>query len=283
MRFRLGFVIFFTISSLPKLAAQNGLETYQKMAHKFCEQGNYTSAIEAYERLLFFGTDQQNKEIYLPLARAYSALGNYEKASVQYNNAYNNQIIDTIRYEILFESALNYLAVDDTIMAYNELLNIPETKISNRISDKLHLMMGTLDYKSGLYTSAKNHFLSITILNLSEKNTIQTFFNNTKKVNRRYNPTMVEWMSIIPGLGQAWCGYYKESANAFLISGAFIVLFADVTIKYTLLDGLMTVYPWFNRYYKGGIIKAYKLAEKKRETEKNKLYNSLLKTLPPIN
>ena len=265
------------------VSGQNNLKTYQTMAETFSQQGNYTSAIEVYERLLFFGTDKQNKSIYLPLARAYSNLGDFEKASVHYNNAYNNQTVDTLRYEILFENALNYMAANDTIMAYNELLNIPETKISSRVNDKLHLMVGTLDYKSGRYTSAKNHFLAITVLDNSDKLAIQSFFKKTKKTNRRYNPIMVEWMSIVPGLGQAWCGYYKESANAFLLSGAFIVLFVDISIKYTLLDGLITVYPWFNRYYKGGIMKAYKLAEKKRETEKNKLYNSLLKTLPPIN
>lgn len=279
---RFGFLLAFIFVSFTKIVAQNGLDKYQTLADNFYREGNYSSAIELYERLLFFGDDKRSNQIYLPLARAYTVTGQYERASVHYNNAYNNQTVDTLRYEIVFESALNYILDNDTSLAYSELLNIPETKISNRISDKLHLLMGTLDYKSGRYTGAKNHFLSITILNEDDKKYIQTFFKKTAKVNRKYNPIMVEWMSVIPGLGQAWCGYYEESANAVLLTGALMILYMDVSSKYRVIDGLLSVYPWLNRYYKGGITKSYKLAVKKRETEKNKLFNSLLKTLPPI-
>ncbi len=264
--------------------AQQGLEKYQTMAEDFIKQENYYSAIEIYERLLFFGPPEADgKQIYLPLARAYNAAGNYEQAASNYNNAYSSEKVDTLKYEILFESALNYMLAGDTSLAYSELLNIPETNINSRVSNKLHLLMGTLDYKSGRYTSAKNHFLAITDLDKGSQNAISTLFKKTKKVNRRYNPDMVEWMSIMPGLGQAWCGYYKEGANAFLLTGAFVVLFIDVSIKYRALDGLLAVYPWLNRYYKGGIKKSHKLAERKIEVEKNKLYNNLLKALPPIN
>lgn len=276
-------IIVFFLSSFTRLVAQDGLDKYQTLADDFYKEGNYSSAIEVYERLLFFGNEQRSKQIYLPLARAYSATGQFEKASVHYTNAYNNQPVDTLKYEIVFESALNYILDNDTSLAYSELLNIPETKISNRISNKLHFLMGTLDYKSGRYSSAKSHFLTITILDSADKKAIHTFFRKTAKVNRRYNPIMVEWLSIAPGLGQAWCGYYEESANALFLTGGLIMLYVHVSNKYRILDGLLTVYPWLNRYYKGGITKSYKLAVIKRETEKNKLFNSLLKTLPPIN
>jgi len=263
--------------------AQNSIEKYQSLANELYDQSKYTSAIDIFERLLFFGTDKQNRSIYLPLARCYNAIGEYEKATVNYNNAYNSQRIDTIRYDILIESAINFMMDKDTSLAYSELLNIPETGISHRINDKLRLLMGTLDYKSGRYQSAKNHFLAISSLTNANKKEVAVFINKAYKISRRYNPIMVQWMSLIPGLGQAWCGYYKESANAFLLSGALVLLFADVSYQYNLIDGLLSVYPWFNRYYKGGITKSYKLAERKRETEKNKLYNSFLKSIPPIN
>ncbi len=259
------------------------MERYQKMADNFYSQSDFSSAIEVYERLLFFGNDNLDKQIYLPLARCYQNIGEYEMASVHYNNAYNSQTVDTVRYEIIFESALNSILANDTSQAYSEILNIPETRTSRQINNKLHFLMGTLDYKSGRYTDAKKHFLAISILDNSDKFFIDKLFIKTSKINRRFNPKMVEWMSIIPGLGQAWCGYYKESANALLLTSALVALYINVSINYKVLDGLLTVYPWFNRYYKGGINKSYKLAVQKRETEKNKLYNSLLKTLPPIN
>ena len=283
MSLRFLIFLFLTCGLSTRVISQNGMDKYKLIADEFYANANYNSAIEIYERLIYFGNDDQSKRIYLPLARAYTALGKYEEASLHYNNAYNTQKTDSVRYEIVFESSLNYILSGDTSLAYSELLNIPEININQRVSNKRHLLMGTLDYKSGRYTSAREHFLSITILDSADKENIHSFFNKTTKINRRYNPYMVEMMSIIPGLGQAWCGYYKESANAFLLTGALVILFVDVSLKYTVIDGLLVVFPWLNRYYKGGILKSYDLAVKKRETEKNKLYNELLRTLPTIN
>ncbi|MFM9944428.1 MAG: tetratricopeptide repeat protein [Bacteroidia bacterium] len=283
MKLRIALFLLFISAMGTKLVAQDDLDKFQNLADDFYKSANYSSAIDVYERLLFFGNDSRSRKIYLPLARAYTATGQYERASINYNNAYNNQSVDTLRYEILFESALNYLLANDTALAYSELLNVPETKISSRISNKLHLLIGTLDYKTERYKRAKTHFLAISTLDSADKKYINTFFKKTKRVNQKYNPVMVEWMSLVPGLGQAWCGYYEESANAFILTSAFVALYLDVTMKYRVLDGLLTVYPWFNRYYKGGVVKSYKLAIKKRETERNKLFNALMKSLPPIN
>ena len=282
MNLRFSLILFLSCALNLKAVSQDGLVRYKLLADELYTGANYTSAIEVYERLLYFGDNTYSNQIYLPLARAYSALGKYEEASVHYINAYNSQKVDTIKYDILFESSLNYILAGDTALAYSQLLNIPETKISERVSNKLHLLMGTLDYKSGRYTTAKNHFLAITLLDSMDKKDIKTFFKKTYKKNRRYNPYTVRWMSIIPGLGQAWCGNYKESANAFLLTGALVFLYVDVSLKYTVVDGLLVVFPWLNRYYRGGISKSFDLAKKKRETEKNKLYNKLLRTLPSI-
>ena len=283
MKLKLSIFLFFSFVFSLKSKAQEGLEKYQNMAADFIKLENYNSAIEIYERLLFFGNDELTKEIYLPLARAYTAIGNYDQAAINFDNAYSSEKVDTLKYEIIFESALNYIIAGDTSLAYTELLNIPETHINARISNKLHLLMGTLDYKSGRYSSAEKHFLALTDLDKNSQQDIHIFIKKAKKINRRYNPDMVEWMSIIPGLGQVWCGYYKESANAFLLTGAFVVLFIDVSLKYRAIDGLLAVWPWLNRYYKGGIVKSYKLAERKIEVEKNKLLNNFLKALPSIN
>ncbi len=276
-------LLLFILIGFAKLNAQDGLDNYRRMGNEFNASKSYESAIEVYERLLFFGDDQLSKQIYLPLARAYSAIGKFELASNHYTNAYNAQTVDTIRYEILIESALNYMMDMDTSLAYSELLNISETNLSPRLYNKLQMMLGALDYKSGRYSSAKEHFLRISVLSATDKLAIETLFKQSAKINKRYNPKMVEWMSIIPGLGYAWCGYYKESANAIALSGALVLLYVDVSLKYRIIDGLITVFPWFNRYYRGGIKKSYKLAVTKRQTEQNKLYNTLLRIVPPLN
>jgi len=264
-------------------SSQPGLEAYKLMADDLYQENKYAASIDVYERILFFDTSHLSKSIYLPLARAYRAISNHEKASDYYDFAYISAFSDSLKNEIVFESFMNYFVSGDTQLAYNELLNFQENNITEKERNRYHLLMGTLDYKSGRYTSSLQHLLSISHLSDASKIQIQGMIKKVSKINRRYNPVKVQWMSIIPGLGQTWCGYYKEGVNALVLNGALVVLFVHVSVEYALVDGAMAVYPWFNRYYKGGIQKSYKLALRKRDVEQNKLFNSILRTLPPIN
>lgn len=273
--------LVFACSILQKSWGQTELDKFEILAGRYLAENNLSEAINLYERLLFFGENQRSK-FYLPLARAYSQAGQHEKASYFFNQAFSSQNDRQLRNSIVFESALNYMLGEDYILAYAELMNVDHYDINGSDRDKYYFLLACLDYKNGKYTSSQANFDSISILSATNKKQILAFFKKTKKLNRRYNPTMVEWMSLIPGLGQAWCGYYKESANAFLLTSALVALYIDVSIKYNILDGLLTVYPWFNRYYKGGVLKASKLARMKRDSEKNNIYNHLLKNLPPI-
>lgn len=256
---------------------------YLLLAQNKLQNGNYNDCIELCERIIFFDTlNIYYTETNILMADAYSRKGDYRNAALSYNQAYVGVENQEAKNDIIFKCALNYYLSGDTVFAYSEMYVIDEKTLNAKQSDKYHLIMAVLDYKTYRYNSSLQHFLKISDLSNKQIRFLHEKYKKTKKINRRYNPTKVEWLSVIPGLGQLWCGYYSESLNAFLLTGACYALFFNVSIKYDLLDAVLVVYPWFNRYYKGSIIKSYHLAEKKREIERNKILNSILKVLPEL-
>lgn len=262
---------------------QNDLNTYKEIAKTYLINRNYEACIEICERIIFFDTLAYDVTMLnVILAEAYSGIGDFRKAAIIYNQAYFTEKNIEKKNEIIFKSAINYYLAGDTVFAYAEMYSIEENSLNENQRDKFNLIMAVLDYKTYRYESSLLHFNKIISLDGFKKSLIAEQFKKTKKINRRYNPTKAEWMSIVPGLGQLWCGYYRESLNAFLLISACYGVLLNITFKYDIIDGILVVYPWFNRYYKGEIIKSYHLAEKKRETERNKILNSILKVIPEI-
>ncbi|NUM32201.1 MAG: hypothetical protein HUU47_07755 [Bacteroidetes bacterium] len=275
-------IIIFYLASVTVFAQEN-FDKYISLAFEHFEKENYDDCIELCERIIFFDNENKNfTQLNILIADAYNRKGDFRKAALYYNSSFNSEQEKSKKNDIIFRCALNYYLSNDTIFAYSEMYGIDENSLNNGQRDKFHLIMAVLDFKTGRYKSSKEHFRKIEGLNENQLKLLDDMFLKIKKINRKYNPTKVEWMSIVPGLGQLWCGYYKESANAFLITSAFYALFLNVSLKYNIVDGVLVVFPWFNRYYKGGVIKSYKLAEKKREVERNKILNKILLSFPSI-
>jgi predicted RND superfamily exporter protein len=61
-----------------------------------------------------------------------------------------------------------------------------------------------------------------------------------------------------------------------LLSGLLIGLGVNRIINYTFLDGIMSVGPWYQRYYVGGFTRAKKGAEDKIAKERQKIMMAIL-------
>jgi hypothetical protein len=82
--------------------------------------------------------------------------------------------------------------------------------------------------------------------------------------------------TILPGLGQLYAGDIKNGINSFILTGGLIVLGINTAINLTLLDALMTVAPWFQRYYMGGYNRAENIAAEKFKEKQNRVFLSIL-------
>ena len=82
--------------------------------------------------------------------------------------------------------------------------------------------------------------------------------------------------TFLPGLGQLYAGDIKNGINSFVLTGVLFVLGINTAINLTLLDALMTVAPWFQRYYMGGYNRAENIAAEKFKEKQNRVFLSIL-------
>jgi len=84
---------------------------------------------------------------------------------------------------------------------------------------------------------------------------------------------------IIPGSGQLYAGDIKNGLNSLLLTGGIALLGVHLYNQYSLFDAIMSAFPWFARYYKGGYHKAFEIAYQKRSIRRDRTYKQILKTI----
>ena len=73
---------------------------------------------------------------------------------------------------------------------------------------------------------------------------------------------------IVPGSGQLYSGKLKSGINSFLLTGAALTAFAIINVRYSFIDAILGVFPYYQCYYTGGVINAQKMAENKNKMRK---------------
>ncbi len=73
---------------------------------------------------------------------------------------------------------------------------------------------------------------------------------------------------ILPGLGQTVSGDYKDGLNSAIINGSMIALFFYVSTNLSFADALLSIVPWFGRFYIGGMQNAKTASKRKQERKK---------------
>jgi hypothetical protein len=224
-----------------------------------------TNSISYLRRLVFF--EPQNLDNYYSLAKRYTEYKDYDKAIIFFTAMYNKAKLDSVKNEVSFEIAKTYLLKKEYAYAEIEVFNVKE--ISKYFSDRKFYYLSIIDFYRSNYTSSLNYALRISYLSEQQKNEMEELY---KKANRRYarpNPNLAAAFSIIvPGSGQIYTGNIKDGVNSLLLTGGALLLFRDISLKYSLYDAFIGVFPLYQRYYSGGVMNARNLAEKKIKEKK---------------
>ena len=103
----------------------------------------------------------------------------------------------------------------------------------------------------------------------SSKKIIRKLYNGAEKNHLNPNPKVAAFLSmVLPSSGQIYCGELKSGINSFLLTGAALTAFTLINIRYSFLDAILGIFPYYQRYYTGGVINAQKMAEKKNKMRK---------------
>ena len=92
-----------------------------------------------------------------------------------------------------------------------------------------------------------------------------TRLEKARKIEK-LNPKFYQTLSyILPGSGQILLGDVKESFNSLLLNGGLAVLFIHTANRLSFFDAVLSVVPWFYRYYAGGAKLTRTLALEKKD------------------
>jgi len=238
-------------------------------------RGDYEQSIIEFERILFF-TDTLNKECYLKLADCYTKLSNYEIASNYYHKAYNSELDDSLKNEILFKNIIHSLQHNKPIYALIDLNLINTGTSAYFIKKKLFFLVATY-YLLDNYDQSLESILALSgYYPESDSNYIKSIFDKAKKNKARKTGYLPLFSAIILGSGQFTGGNYKEGVDSFVLN-TILLSIAIVSInRLSYLDAFLSLFSPLRRYYISGINKTKILADKKKEERNIELYNQLL-------
>lgn len=261
--------IFFL--SYSTCSAQN-LSTTLGIADSLYSHGYFDQSIDLYKRIVYFDQNGSLDSLsFSRIANGYFNLNDFNKASEYFNYAFNvtgdyNSYLDMVLCQLL---AGRYKA------AKLSLFNIPRLNAS--LTTRKLILLSLTDFNLRKFSSSKNYLIKSA--DSTERQIQEDIFVSANKITRKYKKSKVKTMSLLlPGLGQAYSGDIKEGLNSFGLAIAFGALYIKVTNSLGLIDGMLSVLPWYQKFYVGGFYKSGSIAEKRQSIELNRLYNALIVT-----
>jgi len=244
--------------------SQKQIKSFDDAIKEF-NSGNYELSIPYFKRIAFFESNNILNLKYL--ADSYQNTKSFDKALVHYSLIYNISKNDSIKNEVIIEMAKTYILQEKYNYAKIEALNIKE--INQTFTDRKNYYLSIISFYMNEFENSKNYLLSISSLSDSSNKIINELYANAIKNHHNPNPKVASFLSmILPGSGQVYSGEFKSGINSFLLTGAALTAFTIINIRYSFLDAILGVFPYYQRYYTGGVINAQNTAENKIKMKK---------------
>ncbi len=271
------FILLISLLSGLYCGSQNIDETF-RFGNNQLATGNYNNAIEAYRRVLFFDSSGvYSFEASLNLSACYLKVNDFDKSQYYIDFAYAVCDNDSIKNELIFQKAANFIEYEFYDQSLIELMNL-DSQSSEYFEKRKNFYLGIVYFQKNEFEKSGRYFnYCIDSGYVTEKQELCCLFNEIDHIKKRYNPKLAWTLSlIIPGLGQVYCGDIKDGLNSLLLTGALGFLFLNTAINYSFLDALISVGPWYQRYFQGGFQNAEKSAIKRREKEIARIYSGII-------
>lgn len=239
----------------------------------------YEPAIKEYQRYLFY-TGSEDIDVLMRLADGLYELENYDLALQYYEQIYYLSDNPAIK----FRSRLKEINYHIDQEEYNEALVVIYSVRSDYYEsypEIINFLFAICHYGLEEFKRSEEYFLNIVGSDSTASQEIKEIFSDKKKFNKP-NPRTISILSLfIPGLGQIISGDLKEGLNSFILVEGIGVLAVYVGFRYSIIDAIFTVLPWYQRYLLGGSDKAEKIAIRKRAENRNEIFQEILEVLKP--
>ena len=268
-------ILFIIIS---KFGFSQDIKQSFNFANELYEKQDYVGAAITYRRVIYFDkVEEYRKRCYKNIADCLYETHEYEEAADYYELAFFQQKTDSTRAEILFRKLSCYLIQNSFEYAQVELLNLPD-KLTFEQNRRKIFYSALLNFSIEKFDESKKEFLQlIDTTNIKSRIRVEQLFVKNEKISR-LSPRKARILSMImPGLGQFYAGDIKNGANSILLTAGIAAWGITAAVRSANpLDALITMVPWFQRYYSGGYKKAEIIAENQKKKRRAKVYNEIL-------
>ena len=243
-------------------------------AEKQYSTGNYDLAIKEFLRISYF-QNQSDPLIQMKLADCYYQKGNWNTARQYYDQVYRLSAQENILTHAKLKKISSLILETNYNQALIDLFAIHDTLYQKHYVE-IDILFAICYFGLEDFKKSEDYFILAVGDNLLAQHKIDSIFG-VKKMFRKPNPGFAYALSmIIPGLGQIYSGNVPEGLNSFLLTEAFLVLGLVVTYEYSLIDAIVAVLPWYQRYYMGGLNNTWKVATNKRQSRRSIAYKQIL-------
>lgn len=239
--------------------------SYPEFARSLYEQGSYDEAIEHFRRLSYFEPEEYTHYYYL--GKSYAQLQEYDKGVNFYNRAISNCTDGSISADITFELAQLHMQFKAYDYAALTLWNLRENNLY--VKDRKLFYLGFIELLKNDYAEAEALFQKLSYIDSTDYEALASQLHVMEKKMKHPHPKRAKLLSaLLPGLGQTYSGDVVGAANSFLLIGGLTTLFIYVQLQLSLVDAILSIYPWYQRYYIGGTDNAANAAIKRREEKR---------------
>ena len=250
-------------------------------AVKYMDRGEYRRAIAEFERLIyFFPEDEKLPQARLLIGKCYIRAKEYEAARNALEKVYKQYAPDKTAGRALFLIGESYYLQGVAEEAKYYFYRVLKEFENDDLRDMALFRLGCSLMKTEKWSEAAKTFnmvrksnpLHVLSLHLSEKSL------QGDQLPRK-NPTTAGIMAgIIPGLGHAYCGRYKDGIVSLLLNGLFIwAAIESFDQDNEVLGGILTFLEV--GWYSGNIYSAVNTAHKYNRRVKQDFLRDLPKNL----
>jgi tetratricopeptide (TPR) repeat protein len=264
-------LIIFRAANLYSLSQVDSLLAFAD--HQYLT-GDYESAVKEYLRIGYF-QNFSDPLIQLRLANSYYMSGKWSTARFYYDQVYRLADPDSIKMVSKINKISTLVSEEKYKEGLIELFGINDSVYQKHYAE-IDLLFGICYFGLEEFDKSRDYFKDAVKNNNSAQARIDSIFHNKKSFYRPKVAIPYLLSIILPGLGQIYLGEISEGLNSFFLTESLLILGAVVAYEYSVFDALLSVLPWYQRYYMGGLNNTWDLVIKKRQKRRSEAYKAVL-------
>lgn len=221
----------------------------------------YDPAVTEYLRYLFFNPDcTAADEIYSSLGFCFAELEQWEHSLKAMDQAVSRAKSDSLIRHRRIDRAVVLMASGKFGEAQFDLMKASHRSSFKNITNRADILLFLLTLMTNDWPTANQLYQDKIKQMLSSSDRLKIALQKATERNYK-SPSKAQLLStLLPGLGQIYCGQWLDGLNALLLNGALAYMTINYLAAENYTGGILCFVFLFQRYYSGNRHRAYNTA-----------------------